>query len=107
MSSHYNEKPVKVQVQNLCKSFGNLQVLENINFEIKENAFLCVVGPTGCGKTTFLNLLTRIYQPSSGELLINGGPADPHRHNLSFVFQEPSAMPWLTVEQNIAYGLKI
>ena len=60
--------------------------------------------PTGCGKTTFLNTLTCLIPPTSGEILIDGEPADPKKHNLSFVFQEPSAMPWLTVEDNIAFG---
>lgn len=45
--------------------------------------------------------------PTSGDLYIDGVPADPKKHNISFVFQEPSALPWLTVEDNIAYGLKI
>lgn len=45
--------------------------------------------------------------PTSGDLYIDGSPADPKKHNISFVFQEPSALPWLTVEDNIAYGLKI
>lgn len=78
-----------------------------MNFDIKKNEFVCVVGPTGCGKTTFLNCLTRIHQPSEGDLFIDGEPADPRKHNISFIFQEPSALPWLTVEENIAYGLKI
>ena len=81
--------------------------MDDISFEVKKGEFVCVVGPTGCGKTTFLNLLTRIYQPSSGELYIDGEPADPKRHNISFAFQEPSALPWLTVAENLEFGLKI
>lgn len=101
-----NKSP-KVEVKNLTKRFGNLLVLDNLNFKIDENEFVCVVGPTGCGKTTFLNCLTKIHQPSQGDIYIDGTSADPRKHNISFVFQEPSAIPWLTVEQNIAYGLKI
>jgi len=97
----------KVEVKNLTKYFGNLHVLDNVSFNIKEGEFVCVVGPTGCGKTTFLNLLTRIYEPTSGDLYIDGEPADPRKHHLAFVFQEPSAYPWLTVEQNLAFGLRI
>ncbi|PNV62171.1 ABC transporter ATP-binding protein [Clostridium sp. chh4-2] len=98
---------IKVEVKHLTKKFGDLLVLDDISFNIKRGEFVCVVGPTGCGKTTFLNLLTKLYEPTSGELLIDGVPADPKKHNLAFVFQEPSAYPWLTVEQNIAFGLQI
>ena len=101
------ETDYKVRVENLTKYFGDLHVLDNISFNIKKGEFLCVVGPTGCGKTTFLNLLTRIYMPTSGDLYIDGEPADPKKHNLAFVFQEPSAMPWLTVEKNLRFGLEI
>lgn len=97
----------KIQVKGLSKSFGDLEVLDNLNFSVKKGEFVVVVGPTGCGKTTFLNLLTRLIQPTSGDLYIDGEPADPKKHNLSFAFQEPSAIPWLTVEENIKYGLKI
>lgn len=97
----------KIQVSHLSKSFGDLKVLEDLNFTIRRGEFLVVVGPTGCGKTTFLNLLTRIYQPTKGELYIDGEPADPKKHSLSFAFQEASAIPWLTVEDNIKFGLKI
>ncbi len=97
----------KVEVKNLTKYFGNLHVLDNISFNIKRGEFICIVGPTGCGKTTFLNLLTRIYMPSSGDLFIDGESADPKKHNLAFVFQEPSSIPWKTVEQNLRFGLEI
>jgi sulfonate transport system ATP-binding protein len=97
----------KVKVEHLTKYFGDLHVLDDVSFTIKKGEFLCVVGPTGCGKTTFLNLLTRIYMPTRGELFIDGEPADPKRHNLSVVFQEPSAMPWLTVEKNLRFGMEV
>ena len=97
----------KVEVIDLCKSFGDLKVLENCNFQIGQGEFVCVVGPTGCGKTTFLNLLTCLIEPTSGQILIDGKPADPKVHDLAFVFQEPSVFPWLTVEKNLQYGLKI
>mgnify|MGYP003297197312 CR=1 FL=1 len=97
----------KVKVRNLTKSFGDLLVLDDISFDIRKGDFVCIVGPTGCGKTTFLNLLVKLIEPTSGEILIDGEPADPKKHNMAFVFQEPSAYPWLTVEENIQYGLKI
>ena len=97
---------VKVKVRNLTKCFGDLKVLDNISFDINKGDFVCIVGPTGCGKTTFLNLLVKLIEPTEGQILIDGEPADPQKHNLSFVFQEPSAFPWLTVEQNIRFGLE-
>lgn len=100
-------KDIKVQVKNLTKSFGDLLVLDDIFFEIKKGEFVCIVGPTGCGKSTFLNLLTRLIPATKGEILLDGEPADPQKHSISFVFQEPSAFDWLTVQQNIEYGLKI
>ena len=98
---------IKVQVNHLTKRFGDLLVLDDISFNIKKGEFVCIVGPTGCGKTTFLNLLTRLIEPTEGEILIDGEPADPKKHSISFVFQEPSAFPWLTAQQNIEYGLRI
>lgn len=98
---------VKVRVENLSKSFGDVHVLDDISFDVKKGEFLVVVGPTGCGKTTFLNLLSKIIEPSSGDIKIDGESADPRKHNLAFAFQEPSAIPWLTVEDNLKFGLKI
>ena len=102
-----SEQEYKVRVEHLTKYFGDLHVLDDVSFNIKKGEFLCVVGPTGCGKTTFLNLLTRIYMPTKRELYIDGEPADPKKHSLAVVFQEPSSMPWLTVEQNLRFGLEI
>lgn len=97
----------KIEVKNLTKNFGSLKVLNDISFNVRKGEFICVVGPTGCGKTTFLNLLTRLINPTSGGIYIDGTPADPKKHNISFAFQEPSALPWMTVEDNIMLGMKI
>lgn len=97
----------KIEVNHLTHRYGDLLVLDDVSFTIKEGEFVCVVGPTGCGKTTFLNLLTRLIVPTSGEILIDGGAADPKKHNISFAFQERSAYPWLSVEDNIQFGMKI
>lgn len=102
-----DKRPVKVKVEHLTKRFGDLLVLDDISFDIKKGEFVCIVGPTGCGKSTFLNLLTRLIPASEGEILLDGEPADPKKHSISFVFQEPSAFDWLTVQENIEYGLKI
>lgn len=101
------EKRDKIVVKNLTKRFGDLTVLDDINFTVKEGEFLVIVGPTGCGKTTFLNLLSTLYEPTEGSITIDGEPADPIKHNISFVFQEPSTLPWRTVKENIAYGMEV
>ncbi|MEG0750718.1 MAG: ABC transporter ATP-binding protein [Oscillospiraceae bacterium] len=97
----------KIEVRNLTKCFGDLKVLDNISFNVKEGEFLCIVGPTGCGKTTFLNSLTKLYDITDGEILINGEPVNLKKHDVSYVFQETSSMSWLTVEQNVKFGLEI
>lgn len=97
----------KVKVLNLTKKFGDLLVLDDISFEVKQGEFLCIVGPTGCGKTTFLNSLTKLYEPTKGEILVNNEPVDLKKHNVAYIFQEYSTMPWLTVEQNVRFGLDI
>lgn len=98
---------IKVKVDHMTKKFGDLLVLNDISFEVKKGEFLCIVGPTGCGKTTFLNCITKLYEPTSGEILISGEPVDLKKHNVAYIFQEYSTMSWLTVEENVAFGLKM
>lgn len=98
---------VKVRVEHLVKKFGDLLVLDDISFDVRQGEFLCIVGPTGCGKTTFLNSLTGLYDITSGSIRINGEPVNLKKHNVAYIFQEYSTMPWLTVEQNVRFGLSI
>lgn len=98
---------IKVRVEHLTKSFGNLLVLDDISFDVKKGEFLCIVGPTGCGKTTFLNSLTKLYSIDQGRITLNGEAINPRRQNIAYIFQEYSTMEWLTVEENIGYGLRI
>ena len=65
------------------------------------------MGPTGCGKTTFLNSLTKLYDIDKGTITLNGEAIDPKKQNIAYIFQEYSTMEWLTVEENIGYGLRI
>ena len=98
---------VKVKVDHMTKKFGDLLVLDDVSFEVKRGEFLCIVGPTGCGKTTFLYCITKLYEPTNGEILINGDPVNLKKHNVAYIFQEYSTMSWLTVEENVAFGLKM
>lgn len=100
-------REIKVQVKHLTKKFGDLLVLDDISFDVEKGDLLCVVGPTGCGKTTFLNSLTKIYDITSGEILLDGHPVDPKKDNIAYIFQGDSTMPWLTVEKNVAFGLEV
>ncbi len=101
------QTPIKIRVNNLTKSFGDLTVLNDINFTIKKGELLAIVGPTGCGKTTFLNCLSKLMPTTKGEILIDGEVANPRKHNISYVFQEPTCLPWRTVRENVAYGMEI
>ncbi len=107
LEEYKKHREKKVEVRDLLKAFDDLLVLNEINFDIYDGEFLCIVGPTGCGKTTFLNVLAKLLPATEGDILIDGVSADPKKHNIAFVFQEPSCIPWQTVEQNIRFGLEI
>jgi sulfonate transport system ATP-binding protein len=102
-----DKREVLVDVVNLTKCFGSLHVLDNVSFQVRKGEFLSIVGPTGCGKTTFLNSLVGIYDITSGQINLNGEPVNLRKHNISYVLQEASTMHWLTVEENIRFGLEI
>ena len=101
------EADVKIRVNNLTKRFGALTVLDGINFTIKKGELLAIVGPTGCGKTTFLNCLSKLMPATEGDILIDGQEANPKKHNIAYVFQEPTCLPWRTVRENVAYGMEV
>jgi NitT/TauT family transport system ATP-binding protein len=104
-----NKQGPIIEVRGLNMNFTGktapIVVLENITLQVSRGEFVCIVGPSGCGKSTLLNIIAGFFKPTSGEVLVNGtrvsGP-DPQR---IFVFQENGVFPWLTVEQNIGFGL--
>ncbi len=102
-----SKNDVILHVDHMTKCFGDLKVLNDISFDVHRGEFLCIVGPTGCGKTTFLNCITGLYDLTGGQILVNGEPVDTKKHNIAYIFQEYSTMSWLTVEQNVAFGLKM
>ena len=106
-SMSHDSRPTKIKVANLTKHFGKLLVLDKISFDVAKGEFLSIVGPTGCGKTTFLNCLSKLIPASEGNIFIDGEVADPEKHNISFVFQEPTCLPWRTVRDNVAFGMEI
>ena len=98
------KEKVKVQVS---KSFNNLLVLDRLDFTVYENEFLVIVGPTGCGKTTLSNIIGGLYQPTQGQVTMDGAILSPRKQNVSFVFQEPSCIPWRTLWDDVKIGLEI
>lgn len=107
MKTEKGQTEHSIVVQNLTKSFGDLVVLQDVNFTVKKGEFLSIVGPTGCGKTTFMNTLAKLTPATAGSIRIHGEEADPRKHNIAYVFQEPTSLPWLTVRENVAYGMKV
>lgn len=99
-----------IQVKILSISFGNEPVLREINFSLKENKTLSVLGKSGCGKTTLLKSIAGIQTKYSGSVAINGQQVDhlrPQDRGVVYLYQEPLLFPHLNVEQNIGFGLKI
>lgn len=96
---------MKVEFRHVGMTFGSKRVLEDISLSVREGEFVCLLGPSGCGKSTLLNIAGGFLAPEAGEVTIDGervtGP-DPRR---IFVFQERGVFPWLTVEENIGFGL--
>lgn len=96
----------KIRV-NVTQRFNGLTVFERLEFAVRENEFLCVLGKSGCGKTTLANLMTGLIPATHGGVAIDGAPVDPKRHELAFVFQEPSLWPWRNVRDNVRIGIEI
>ncbi|MEN9774912.1 MAG: hypothetical protein RL322_1982 [Pseudomonadota bacterium] len=86
---------------------GPLRVVDQVSLNIHEKEFICVVGPSGCGKTTLMNLLAGFVQPSTGQVLLDGQPIQGPGRDRGVIFQEYGVFPWLSVEDNILFGLKL
>lgn len=99
-----------IDIRGVWKAYGSaaapVLALKDINLSIPSGRFVVIVGPSGCGKSTLLRLLGGLDVPTRGELKINSHGDSPRAVATGMVFQEQSVFPWLTVEQNIAYGLK-
>ena len=101
---------VSLDVRDLSKSWGTVEVLSKVNFDIEPGGFLTLLGPSGCGKSTILRLISGLDEVSGGQILIDGkdvsGVPAAYR-NLGMVFQNYALFPHMSVAENIAYGLKI
>ena len=101
-----------ISIRDLWMSFPGkragekVHVLENVNAEIAPGEFVCIVGPSGCGKSTLLNIVGGFLTQTKGEALVEGSPVEGPDRRRIFVFQENGVFPWLTVEDNIGFGLQ-
>ena len=83
-----------------------LTVLDDISFDVPAGEMICILGPSGCGKTTLLKILSGFLKPSAGKVLLRGRPVSGPGPDRCVVFQEDALFPWLTVAENVAFGLK-
>ncbi|OJG90062.1 hypothetical protein RV16_GL001872 [Enterococcus saccharolyticus] len=81
--------------------------LEKINAEIEPGEFITLIGPSGCGKSTFLRLVAGLTEPDEGEIFLDKRIIEGPGSDRGLVFQDPTLFPWLTIEENVGFGLKI
>jgi NitT/TauT family transport system ATP-binding protein len=103
--------PSKVAIEEVSKSFqsasGTVLALDQVSLNVAEGEFVCLVGASGCGKTTLLNIIAGLEKPDRGSVLADGKPiTGPGRERL-VMFQEPALFPWLDVFGNVLFGLKL
>ena len=99
-----------IEFQNLCKSYGSKQVLDDINLSIGKGELVTLLGPSGCGKSTLLRCLAGLEEVTEGRILLDGTDItgiDPRKRDIGMVFQQYSLFPNMTVTRNVAFGLKI
>lgn len=96
-------------VKNLSKKFDNSEksTLNSIDLEIKDGEFICIVGASGCGKTTLLNLIAGLETPTTGEILLDGNKVTKPGADRTVMFQEHGLYPWLNVIDNVKFPLKL
>src|SRR3982750_4188909 len=99
----------KIQVKDIRKAFLNdkvrLQVIEGLDFEVADGEFVAIVGPSGCGKTTLMNIIAGFLAPDTGGVHVDGTVRNgPNRKGI-MITQQGSVFPWLTVRQNVLFGL--
>ncbi|UWR12153.1 ABC transporter ATP-binding protein [Sulfitobacter mediterraneus] len=97
-------------LQNIQKSFGSFQALKDVSLDIASGEFICLLGGSGCGKTTLLRIIAGLEEQTSGRMRLDGddlSAVDCHKRNVGMVFQSLALFPHLNVGQNIAYGLEV
>lgn len=101
----------KLEAKNIVKYFKHdshrLKALGGVNLQIEDGEFICLVGPSGCGKSTFLRIVAGLETPDEGEILFDGKPVTTTGPERIMVFQEGALFPWLKVQDNVEFGLKM
>jgi NitT/TauT family transport system ATP-binding protein len=96
-----------LQICGVGMRFGNIVALDRIDLDVTKGEFVCLLGPSGCGKSTLLNAIAGFTQPTSGEILAFGKRVVEPQPERAMVFQEYALFPWMTVRENVAFGLRI
>ena len=112
MSPARPQRKESILLSGVFRSYGNssggrTHALQNIDLEIEQGEFVCIVGPSGCGKSTLLHLLAGLDRPTTGEVMVDGAPVTGPGTDRILLFQELGLFPWLTVRQNVEFGMKM
>src|ERR1700734_147637 len=110
--THEPARKESIALSGVFRSYANSRgsftpALQNIDLEIEQGEFVCIVGPSGCGKSTLLHLVAGLDRPTSGEITVDGSPVKGPGTDRILLFQELGLFPWLTVRQNVEFGLKM
>src|SRR5690606_38868507 len=95
-----------VSLESVTMAFGDFVAVENVNIAVQDGEFVSIVGPTGCGKSTILNAVAGLLQPSRGAVQIDGRSVSGLQRNVGYLFQQDSLLPWKTAQENIELGLQ-
>ena len=103
------EAPAKIEVRDIKKGFasdkGSLQVVDGVSFSVADGEFVAIVGPSGCGKSTLMNMISGFTRPDTGCITVDGKERDKPSSKGILITQHGSIFPWLTVRENLMFGL--
>src|SRR6187431_715789 len=95
----------QIVIEGISKKFGELPVVDDVSFDVSDGEFVAIVGPSGCGKSTLLNVIAGFERPDQGTIRIDGARRTGPSKNGIMISQHGSVFPWLTVQENLRFGL--